>query len=145
MQVKDLKAKQGNVDIIVDIVDVGQAREFDKFGKTGRVATAIAKDETGDVKLSLWNEQVDKVKPGDKVHITNGYVSEWQGELQLTTGKMGKLEIIGESEKTIKEETSAPDEEKDRKIFKESEEKLDDIEEDSDEKMEYDEEDIEDE
>ena len=43
MAVKDLKIRQGNVDIIVDIVDVGETRQFDKFGKSGRVATAIAK------------------------------------------------------------------------------------------------------
>ncbi len=98
MQVKDLKPKQGNVDITVDVVDVGEPREFNKFGKAGKVATAIAKDETGDIKISLWNDDADKVKAGDKVQITNGYVNEWQGEMQLTTGRMGKLEVVGKSE-----------------------------------------------
>lgn len=98
MQVKDLKPKQGNVDITIDVVDVGEPREFNKFGKAGKVATAIAKDETGDVKLSLWNEDVDKVKAGDKIKLTNGYVNEWQGEMQLTTGRMGKLEVVGKAE-----------------------------------------------
>lgn len=98
MQIKDLKPKVGNVDVVVDIIDVGISREFQKFGKPGRVATAIAKDETGDIKLSLWNEEIDKVKAGDKVHIINGYVNEWQGEMQLTAGRMGKLEIVGKSE-----------------------------------------------
>jgi len=98
MQVKDLKPKLGNVDITVDVVDVGEAREFNKFGKVGKVATAIGKDETGDIKLSLWNEDVDKVKAGDKIKLTNGYVNEWQGEMQLTTGRMGKLEVVGKSD-----------------------------------------------
>jgi replication factor A1 len=98
MQVKDLKPKQGNVDITVDVVDVGEPREFNKFGKAGKVATAIAKDETGDIKISLWNDDADKVKAGDKVQITNGYVNEWQGEMQLTTGRMGKLEVVGKSD-----------------------------------------------
>ena len=98
MQVKDLKPKQGNVDIVIDVVDVGDTREFNKFGKPGRVATAIAKDETGDVKLTLWNDDIDKVKAGDKIHLTNGYVNEWQGEMQLTTGRLGKLEVVGKSE-----------------------------------------------
>ena len=95
MQVKDLKPKQGDVDITLDVVDVGPAREFQKFGKPGKVATAIAKDETGDIKLTLWNEDIERVNAGDKVHLINGYVSEWQGEMQLTTGRMGKLEVIG--------------------------------------------------
>lgn len=134
MAVKDLQIRQGNVDIVVDVVDVGEVREFEKFGKTGRVATAIVKDETGDIKLTLWNDQIDSVKSGDKVHITNGYVSEWQGEPQLTTGKMGKLEVVGESKETKEEMTKGPDEEKDKKIYQESEERLKKVEKKLDDK-----------
>ncbi|MBI2647519.1 hypothetical protein HYW99_03510 [Candidatus Woesearchaeota archaeon] len=104
MQVKDLKPKQGNVDIVVDVIDVGAPREFQKFGRPGKVATAIAKDETGDIKLTLWNEDIEKVKAGDKVHLENGYVSEWQGEMQLTTGRMGKLEVVGKADVTSNKE-----------------------------------------
>ena len=145
MAVKDLQIRQGNVDIIVDIVDVGEVREFEKFGKSGRVATAIAKDETGDVKLTLWNEQIDQVKAGDKVHITNGYVNEWQGEKQLTTGKMGKLEVIGEGKETKEEMTKGPNEEEDKKIYQESEERLKKVEEKLEEKPSTDVEEVKDE
>jgi len=107
MQVKDLKPKQGNVDIVIDVVDVGDAREFNKFGKPGKVATAIAKDETGDVKLTLWNDDIEKVKAGDKVHLTNGYVNEWQGEMQLTTGRLGKLEIVGKADVDLNKESDS--------------------------------------
>jgi replication factor A1 len=43
--------------------------------------------------LTLWNQDIEKVKQGDTVRITNGYVNEFQGEKQLTTGKFGKLEV----------------------------------------------------
>ena len=98
MQVKDVKPKQGNVDIVIDIVDIGATREFQKFGNQGKVATAIAKDETGDIKLTLWNEDIDKVKAGDKVHLINGYVNDWHCEMQLKTGIMGKLEVVGKAD-----------------------------------------------
>ena len=107
MQIKDLKPKQGSVDIIVDVVDVGDVREFQKFGKPGKVANAIAKDETGDIKLTLWNEDIEKIKAGDKVHIVNGYVNEWQGEMQLTTGRMGKLEIVGKADAGLSKESDS--------------------------------------
>ena len=107
MQVKDLKPKQGSVDITVDIIDVGEAREFQKFGKAGRVATAVGKDETGDIKISLWNEDIDKVKAGDKIKLTNGYVNEWQGEMQLTTGRMGKLEVVGKADANSSESSDS--------------------------------------
>lgn len=99
MLVKDLQAKQGSVNIELDVLEVGQAREFQKFGKAGKVATASAKDESGkSINLTLWNEDIDKVKAGDKIKLTNGYVNEWQGELQLTTGRMGKLEVVGKAD-----------------------------------------------
>ena len=144
MQVKDLKAKQGNVEIMLDVIDVGESRSFEKFGKAGRVATAVAKDETGDVKITLWNDDIEKVKAGDKIKIANGYVSEWQGEIQLTTGRFGKIEVIGESEENAKEMTKGPDIEEDKRIYRESEEKLKKIEENLEEEPSYDEEDIED-
>jgi len=145
MAIKDLQVRQGNVDVVVDIVDVGEVREFEKFGKSGRVATAIAKDETGDVKLTLWNDQIDQVKAGDKVHISNGYVNEWQGEKQLTTGKMGKLEVVGESQGKKEEMTQPPNEEEDKKIYQESEEKLKKVEEKLEEKPDTDVEEVKDE
>ena len=128
MQVKDLQVKQGKVDITLDVVDVGEPREFEKFGKAGRVATAIAKDESGDIKITLWNDDINKIRPGDKIKITNGYVSEWQGEKQLSTGKFGTLDVMGESKETKEDMTKMPDEEEDKKIYQESEHKLEEIE-----------------
>jgi replication factor A1 len=145
MAIKDLKIREGNVDVVVDIVDVGEIRQFEKFGKAGKVATAIAKDETGDIKLSLWNEDVERIKPGDKVHVINGFVSEWQGEPQLTTGRMGKLEVVGDSPETKKEMTEKPDEEADKKIYKQSDENLKKIEEKLEEEPNLDEEEVKDE
>lgn len=94
MKVNELKPRMGNVEIEVEVASIAEPREFEKYGKVGKVATAKVKDETGEVDLSLWNEQVDEVKVGDRVKITNGYVSEWQGNLQLTAGKFGTLTIV---------------------------------------------------
>lgn len=98
MQVKELKPRQGNVNIELEVIEVGEVREFQKFGNTGRVANAIAKDSTGQIKVSLWNDDVDKVKEGDRIKITNGWVSEFQGEKQLSAGRLGKLEVVGKGE-----------------------------------------------
>ena len=137
MQVKDLKPKQGNVDIIVDVVDVSPPREFEKFGKPGKVANAIAKDETGDIKLTLWNEDIEKVKAGDKVHLENGYVNEWQGEMQLTTGRMGKLNVVGKANVDLNKEsdtkirTNIPTEENNEEDINVEEEDVEDSDDDS--------------
>ncbi|HZX44753.1 MAG TPA: SOSS complex subunit B family protein [Candidatus Nanoarchaeia archaeon] len=94
MAIKDLQARQGQVDLIADVVEKAEPREFEKFGKKGKVCNAKIKDETGEMTLTLWNEQTETVKVGDKVHVINGWVSEWQGEKQLSTGKFGQLEVV---------------------------------------------------
>ncbi len=94
MKISDLQVKMGNAEVEGEIVEKADAREFSKFGKTGRVANAVLQDDSGKVKLSLWNEQVDQVSVGDRIRIKNGYVSEWQGEMQLSTGRMGTLEVL---------------------------------------------------
>jgi len=94
MKLSELQASQGKVDVTVKVIDIKEPRAFDKFGKPGRVANATVEDDSGRMTMSLWNEQVDQVKAGDKITITNGYVSEFRGEKQLSTGKFGKLEVV---------------------------------------------------
>ena len=98
MEIKDLQPKMGKVEIVVTIKDIQEPKEFDRFGKTTRVANATGFDETGSIKMSLWNEDIERIKEGTKVLIKNGYVSEWQGEMQLGTGKYGSMEIAEQAE-----------------------------------------------
>lgn len=114
MSIKDLKPKMGKIDIVAEVVSKGEARMFDKFGKSGKVCDAQLKDATGEIKLTLWNEQVDQVNVGDKVHLTNGYADEYKGQLQVSTGKFGSLEIVGNAapdETDIEEESEEENEE----------------------------------
>ena len=82
------------VDIEVEIKSLEEPRTFNKFGKDGRVCNATISDGESEMKLTLWNDEIDKVKVGSKLKITNGYVNEFQGEMQLTAGRFGKLEVI---------------------------------------------------
>jgi replication factor A1 len=57
------------------------------------VATAIIADETGTIKLTLWNDQINQVNINDTVKVENGYVTSFKGEIQLNVGKYGKLTV----------------------------------------------------
>lgn len=94
MEVKDIQANSGNIDLVLQVVDKEEPRSFEKFGKQGRVCNAKVKDETGEVKMTLWNDDIEKVNVGDKIHLKNGWCSEYQGERQLSAGKFGKIEIV---------------------------------------------------
>jgi replication factor A1 len=66
-----------------------------KSGGTIQVCDAFLIDETGgEIKLTLWGDEVEQVKDGTKVKIENGYTTSFKGEVSLTKGKYGKLEII---------------------------------------------------
>ncbi|MBI4439300.1 hypothetical protein HY640_05180 [Candidatus Woesearchaeota archaeon] len=101
MKIKDLVTKQKGVDIELEVIELGIIREFSKFGQQGKVLTAIAQDKTGKINLTLWNEQTELVGIGDTVKVKDGFVSEWQGEKQITTRRTGSMEIIKPKEKTI--------------------------------------------
>ncbi len=92
--IASLQPKQGKVEVEAEVVELGSIREFSKFGKSGRVANATLKDDSGKIKLTLWNDEIDRVKVGLRVRVSNGYVNEWQGEKQLTAGRFGKLEVV---------------------------------------------------
>lgn len=128
MAIKDLKAREGKVDIVVEVTEKQESREFQKFGSPGKVCNAKIKDDTGEITLTLWNEDIEKVKVGDKVHIKNGYVGEWQGELQLSTGRYGELEIVGAGEGT-NNETESSDDVKTESVEKVEEEVIDSVQE----------------
>ena len=98
MNIKELTPKMGNVELVAEIAEIGEVREFSKFGKAGRVATARLKDGTGEIELSLWNEQIDQFGKGDTIKVANGYVKEYQGEMQLTTGMRGSIELVKKGE-----------------------------------------------
>ena len=119
MKIKELQAKQGNVEIEAEVISMEEPKEFQKFGTVGRVSNAIIEDETGQIKLTLWNDQIDQVKVGDKVKISKGYVNEYKGDKQLTTGKFGKLEVIGSEStgetKTAKKPETKKEEKKEEK------------------------------
>ncbi|MFC1686038.1 OB-fold nucleic acid binding domain-containing protein [Nanoarchaeota archaeon] len=117
MKISEIQGNQGKIDVEGDVVEISEPREFEKYGKTLRVATAILKDDSGTVKLTLWNEEIGKIKKGDRVAVKNGYARTFRDEVQLTAGKFGKMEVVGEAKEAPKAE-SKPEED----LFKEEDE-----------------------
>ncbi|MCD6227009.1 DNA-binding protein [Candidatus Micrarchaeota archaeon] len=91
MKISELK--QGTVESVRgEIVEKGEPREVtSKYGKRMIVASLKLKDDTGEIKLSLWGDDIEKVKVGDKIEIKNGWVSTFRDELQLSLGRNGEM------------------------------------------------------
>ena len=94
MKISELKEGATNVSIEAEVASMGEVKEIQKYGNTLKVANAEIKDDSGSIKLTLWNEKIDLIKEGDKIKIEKGYVNSFQGDLQLTLGKFGTLEVL---------------------------------------------------
>ncbi len=62
-----------------------------RFGHEANVTNIKIGDETGTIRLSLWNNQMQNHDVGDPVEIKNGHVAQYQGELQLRLGRNGTI------------------------------------------------------
>lgn len=91
--IKDLNDGMKRVSVEAKVVEKGDPREVKSKYKdeTYRIVDAVVADESGSIKLTLWNEQIEQVNVGDNIKIENGYVTSFKGEVQLNVGKFGKL------------------------------------------------------
>jgi len=95
MKIVELRPGMKRVDLKGTIVEISESREVTtRFGDVSRVATAVLADDSGRIKMSLWNEDIDKVSVNSTVQIENGYVTTFRGENQLNVGRYGKLTIL---------------------------------------------------
>ncbi|MGC8571964.1 MAG: DNA-binding protein [Candidatus Micrarchaeia archaeon] len=110
MKINELKAGANNVTITAIVSKKDDAREVTtKYGKRLQVANIVLKDETGEIAMSLWGNDINTVNVGDKVEVSNAYVNEFKGNPQLSTGKFGKIRVIEKgSGKAESEDESAP-------------------------------------
>lgn len=96
MLVKDLNPNQKVDEIVLTVESKGEERTFlTRWGAEGRVCNAVGIDSTGDkVNITLWNDEIDQVKVNSKIKIINGYAKLWDGELQVSAGRYGRLEVL---------------------------------------------------
>lgn len=95
MKISELKSGMRSVNVEASVVSVSEPRTVNKRdGGTAKVADVIIEDDSGKIKLSLWEDQIAMVKAGSKISIENGYTSSFKGENQLNVGKYGKLNVV---------------------------------------------------
>ena len=95
MKISELKGGMRSINVEASVVSVSESRTVNKRdGGTAKVADVIIKDDSGEIKLSLWEDQIAMVKAGSKISIENGYTTSFRGENQLSVGKYGKLNIV---------------------------------------------------
>jgi replication factor A1 len=96
MKIDELKPKCSVDKIDLTIVEKEDPRGYiSRLGVKGMVCNTVAKDDVGSrIGLTLWNDEIEKINVDDKVRITNGWVKEWNGNLEISAGRFGKVEVL---------------------------------------------------
>lgn len=88
VKVEKLTPSSRDVNVSVKVVSKGEVRTT----MQGRqVADALVGDETGCIYMTLWGDEIGKVKEGDTVTVRNGYVSLFRGSMRLSVGRYGSF------------------------------------------------------
>jgi len=78
------------------VVDISESRDVQTRYGSRSVADATLEDGTGQISLSLWQDQINSVRVGDKVTVTGAYITEFRDRLQLNIPRAGKIEVVKE-------------------------------------------------
>ncbi len=92
--ISDLRAN-ANATFTATITAISDPREVSTSRGVSKVADATLQDETGTTTLTLWGEEIAKYKVGQKVQITDGWVKDFRGKLQVSMGRSGRIQILG--------------------------------------------------
>lgn len=111
--IDQLSLGQSEVTIKCVILDTGSIRTFERDdGTEGQVSNLSVGDETSRIRVTLWDEQaekVDELTPGESIEIIDGYVRERDGELELHLGSRGVIETLDEPVEFEPETTAIAD------------------------------------
>ena len=93
--IQNLRAGMNHVNLKAKVLEVTQPKQvFTRYGNYASLAKAVIEDNTGQIKLCLWNDQIDAVSAGTTVQIENARTSTFKGERQLSLGKTGTVSNI---------------------------------------------------
>lgn len=88
-----LRANQ-NATFLATITAISAPREVTTSRGASQVADATLQDETGTTTLTLWGEDIQRYSVGQKVQITDGWVKDFRGKLQVSMGRSGKITVV---------------------------------------------------
>ena len=88
-----LKANS-NANIEATVTAISAPRDVSTARGPSKVADATLQDETGTITLTLWGEDITKYSVGQKLKITDGWVKDFRGKLQVSMGRSGRITVL---------------------------------------------------
>ena len=76
------------------ITAISPVRDVTTSRGPSKVADATLQDASGTITLTLWGEDTKTYSVGQKVQITDGWVKDYRGRLQVSMGRSGTIKIV---------------------------------------------------
>lgn len=90
--IESLEANQINVALSLRVDKIFESHDWKKSGRAGKVRSILASDDTGEIKISLWNEKAEvELKEGAIIKILGAKVKTRENKLELSVGDKGNL------------------------------------------------------
>ena len=98
LTVEELSPEHDDVEITGTIKELPQPRAIStKYGQK-KITTVVFEDDTGEIDLTLWEEEIEAIHEGASVKITGAYVREWGNDIQLNISREGEIQTVEEDE-----------------------------------------------
>ncbi|MDR0373726.1 MAG: hypothetical protein LBI79_09325 [Nitrososphaerota archaeon] len=95
IKIEDLRVGMKKINVTAEVVEVAEpAKVHTQFRDNAVVSNAVIQDDTGQVLLCLWDQQINTIHAGDFIEVKNAHVAMFKGERQLRLGKNGSVSII---------------------------------------------------
>jgi hypothetical protein len=94
IEIGDLKEGMGDLKIVGTIANVSDVRIYERDGRSFKVCSVFLKDNTGQVRVSLWNENAERmanVSVGDIIEVENCYSRYGLNGIEIQTNSYTRV------------------------------------------------------
>jgi hypothetical protein len=94
-QIQNLRSGMKKVNLEAQVLETPKpATVHTQYRDNALVTNAWIGDDTGKIKLCLWDEQVNCISVGDTIQIKNATIATFKGERQVRLGKNATLNVL---------------------------------------------------
>lgn len=90
IKIKDLKPGMKNIVLKASV----KSKEI-VVASSKPLARALVADDTGELILNLWRDQIGQVSIGDNIIVKEGFARMWKGKMELNT--WSAIEVISKN------------------------------------------------
>jgi len=103
-EVGEIGEGMSDITLLGRVIETSEPRTFDRDDGEGKVANIVLGDETGWVRVALWDERADDVESlssGGTVRVRDGYAREREGDVEVNVGERGSVDVLDDEDAEV--------------------------------------------